>query len=152
MTVGLSGTRSRLLLTTSGIAVFVLMPPKLATAEPVTVTADVVKIVDGDTIDVRDDIRGHLRIRVLGIDTPETVDPKKTVGCWGPEATTFAKTNLVGHRVALVIDPTQDAHDKYGRTLAYIVKSDGWDYSIEAARAGNSAIESLRAQASSATR
>ncbi|MGB3676772.1 MAG: thermonuclease family protein [Candidatus Nanopelagicales bacterium] len=99
-------------------------------------TADVVKVVDGDTIDVRDDQRGRLRIRVLGIDTPETVDPNRTVGCWGPEASAFARDALAGQRVALVGDPTQDSHDKYGRTLAYIVKADGWDYSIEAARAG----------------
>ena len=109
-----------------------------ATADPVSVvtTADVLKVVDGDTIDVHDDVRGRVRIRVLGIDTPETVDPNRTVGCWGPEASEFAKDTLVGQRVALVGDPTQDSHDKYGRTLAYIVKADGWDYSVEAARAG----------------
>lgn len=99
-------------------------------------TADVVKVVDGDTIDVRDDQRGRLRIRVLGIDTPETVDPNRTVGCWGPEASAFARDALAGQRVALIGDPTQDSHDRYGRTLAYLVKADGWDYSVEAARAG----------------
>ena len=54
----------------------------------------------------------------------------------GPEATAFAESTLVGQRVALVTDPTQDQHDRYGRTLAYLDKADGWDYSIEAARAG----------------
>ena len=63
-------------------------------------------------------------------------EPQITVGCWGPEASAFARDALAGQRVALVGDPTQDSHDKYGRTLAYIVKADGWDYSIEAARAG----------------
>jgi micrococcal nuclease len=38
--------------------------------------------------------------------------------------------------VALVLDPTQDSTDRYGRTLAYLVKGDGWNYAIEAARAG----------------
>ena len=94
------------------------------------------KVVDGDTIDIRDDVRGRLRVRVLGIDTPETKKPGYTVGCWGPEATEFARSTMVGQRVALVPDPTQDRTDRYGRTLAYLVRADGWDYSVEAARAG----------------
>jgi micrococcal nuclease len=115
-------------------AASLLAPP--ARADPVTVTASVLKVVDGDTVDVRDDVRGRLRIRVLGIDTPETRKPGYTVGCWGPEATDFAEVNLVGQRVAVVPDPTQNPSDRYGRTLAYLVKADGWDYSVEAARAG----------------
>lgn len=105
-------------------------------AEPVSTTASVLKVVDGDTIDIRDDVRGRLRVRVLGIDTPETKKPGYTVGCWGPEATEFAKSTLLGQRVALVPDPTQDRTDRYGRTLAYLVRADGRDYSVEAARAG----------------
>jgi micrococcal nuclease len=92
--------------------------------------------VEGDTIDIRDDNRGRLRVRLLGIDTPETKKPGFTVACWGTAATEFAKTTMLGQRVALVTDPTQDATDRYGRTLAYLVRADGWDYSIEAARAG----------------
>jgi micrococcal nuclease len=99
-------------------------------------TATVLRVVDGDTIDVIDDRRGRLRIRVLGIDTPETKKPGYTVGCWGPEATEFATSTMLGQRVALVPDPTQDRTDRYGRTLAYLVRADGWDYSIEAARNG----------------
>lgn len=107
-----------------------------ASADPVATTAVVLKVVDGDTVDIRDDVRGRLRVRVLGIDTPETVKPDSPVECWGPEATEFAKSNLVGQRVALITDPTQDRTDRYGRTLAYLVRADGWDYSVEAARAG----------------
>ena len=73
-------------------------------------------------------------MRLLGIDTPETKKPGFTVGCWGPEATDFAKTTMLGQRAALV--PTQDMTDQHGRTLAYLDKADGWDDSIEAARAG----------------
>jgi micrococcal nuclease len=36
----------------------------------------------------------------------------------------------------VVTDPTQDTTDRFGRTLAYLVRADGWDYSVEAARAG----------------
>jgi micrococcal nuclease len=100
------------------------------------VTATVLKVVDGDTIDIRDDVRGRLRIRIRGIDTPETKKPGFTVGCWGPEATEFAQSTMVGQRVVLVPDPTQDRTDRHGRTLAYLVRADGWDYSVEAARGG----------------
>ncbi|MFA5712378.1 thermonuclease family protein [Mycolicibacterium sp.] len=113
-----------------------LLGAPAAAADPVAVTATVLRVVDGDTIDVRDDVRGRLRIRILGIDTPETKKPGYTVGCWGPQATEFARANLVEQRVAIVYDPTQGMHDRYGRTLAYLVKADGWDYSVEAARAG----------------
>lgn len=117
------------------IAALFISPPTVA-ADPINATAFVLRVVDGDTIDIRDDNRGRLRVRILGIDTPETKKPGYTVGCWGPEATEFAKSTMVGQRVALVPDPTQDRTDRYGRTLAYLVRADGWDYSVEAARAG----------------
>jgi endonuclease YncB( thermonuclease family) len=90
----------------------------------------------GTPVDIVDDVRGRLRIRLLGIDTPETKKPGYTVGCWGPQATEFAKSTLLGQRVAFVTDPSQGMYDRFGRTLAYLDKADGWDYSIEAARAG----------------
>jgi micrococcal nuclease len=107
-----------------------------ARADSVATTATVLKVVDGDTVDIVDDVRGRLRIRLLGIDTPETKKPGYTVGCWGPEATQFAKDTLLGQRVAMIPDPTQDRTDRYGRTLAYLDRADGWDYSVEAVRAG----------------
>lgn len=113
-----------------------VVPPPSVLAQPVDTTAVVLKVVDGDTIDIRDDNRGRLRVRLLGIDAPETRKPGYTVGCWGPEATEFAKSTMMGQRVALVTDSTQDRTDRYGRTLAYLVRADGWDYSVEAARAG----------------
>lgn len=106
-------------------------------AAPVpTPTATVLRAVDGDTIDVRDDTRGRLRIRVLGIDSPELHKPGWSVGCFAPEAADFASRTLTGRRVALVPDASQDSHDRYGRTLAYVERDDGWNYSIEAVRAG----------------
>jgi micrococcal nuclease len=120
----------------AAVAMPLLVSSPTARAQPVDTTAVVLKVVDGDTIDIRDDNRGRLRVRILGIDTPETKKPAYTVGCWGPEATEFAKSTMVGQRVAFVSDPTQDQTDRYGRTLAYLVRADGWDYSVEAARAG----------------
>ena len=102
-------------ITAAGIAVLIgiaafISPPTVA-ADPIKTTAMVLKVVDGDTIDVQDDIRGRLRIRVLGIFTPETKTPGYTVGCWGPQATQFAQDTLLGQRVAVVVDPTQDRTD-----------------------------------------
>ena len=59
-----------------------------------------------------------------------------TVGCWGLEASEFAQSTLLGQRVAFVTDPSQGMYDRFGRSLAYVDKADGWDYSVEAARAG----------------
>jgi micrococcal nuclease len=96
----------------------------------------VLRVVDGDTIDVRDDTRGRLRVRLLGIDTPEVHRPGWSVGCWGPEAERFAAETLTGQRISLTADLTQDTHDRYGRTLAYISLADGRDFTVEAVRAG----------------
>ena len=123
-------------LAAGALVIAALIAPVRATADVVATTAEVLRVVDGDTIDIRDDVRGRLRVRILGIDTPETKKPGYGVACWGPEATEFATINLLGQRVAMQPDPTQDRTDRYGRTLAYLVKADGWDYSVEAARAG----------------
>ena len=75
------------------------------------------RVVDGDTVIVRAD-GGALRVRLLGIDTPETVDPDRPVGCFGPEASAYTKHLLTGRSVTLVYD--RELHDRYGRLLAYI--------------------------------
>ena len=51
----------------------------VAHADPVATTETVLKVVDGDTVDIVDDVRGRLRIRLLGIDTPENKKPGYTV-------------------------------------------------------------------------
>lgn len=84
----------------------------------------VTKVVDGDTIAV--DINGkNTTIRLIGLDTPETVDPRKPVQCFGEEASTKAKEVLTGKRVRIETDPSQGERDKYGRLLAYIFLEDG---------------------------
>ena len=110
--------------------------PPAAEAAPIATTATVLRVVDGDTVDVRDDTRGRIRVRLLGIDSPETKKPGYTIGCWGPQAAEFATETLSGQRVALDSDPTQDTRDRYGRSLAYIVLTDGRNFAAEAARAG----------------
>ena len=61
-----------------------------------------------------------VKIRMIGLDTPEVVDPRKPVQCFGREASARAKTILGGQAVYLETDPSQDTIDKYGRTLAYV--------------------------------
>jgi micrococcal nuclease len=64
-------------------------------------------------------------VRVLGIDTPETKDPRKPVQCFGLQASLRAHQLLDRQTVRLEGDPTQDTVDKYGRTLAYVWLPDG---------------------------
>jgi len=79
----------------------------------------VIKVVDGDTMDV--DIDGKIeRLRLIGIDTPETVDPRKEVQCFGKEASNKAKELLEGKFVTLESDETQSTRDKYKRLLVYV--------------------------------
>lgn len=81
--------------------------------------ARVVRVVDGDTI-VVDRAGTEVRVRLLGIDTPETVKPDSPVECFGPEASARTHELLDGQSVLLEADPTQDATDAYGRALAYV--------------------------------
>ncbi len=95
------------------------------------------RVVDGDTIEVRLATGGEpIRVRILGIDTPETVNPDTDVQCWGPEASVWARQQLDHRAVTLISDPVADATDRYGRALRYVVLPDGSNYSIVAAGAG----------------
>ena len=80
--------------------------------------ATVVHTVDGDTIDVQLRNGRIERVRILGADTPETVDPRKPVQCYGPEASAYTARRLFGQLVRLEDDV--ERHDIYGRRLAYV--------------------------------
>lgn len=84
----------------------------------------VLKVTDGDTINVEIDGKSNA-IRLIGIDTPETVDPRKPVQCYGKEASDEAKELLSGKSVSLEDDATQGDKDKYNRLLRYIYLEDG---------------------------
>ena len=84
----------------------------------------VTKVVDGDTIWVEGEGE-RLKVRLIGVDTPETVHPTKGVECYGPESSDFAKDILAGTQVAIVTDASQGEVDKYGRTLAYVFLPEG---------------------------
>ena len=85
---------------------------------------EVLNVVDGDTFDIKIDNK-KVRVRMLGIDTPETVDPRKTVQCFGKEASNKTKELLSNHSVYLETDNSQSLEDKYNRILAYITREDG---------------------------
>lgn len=84
----------------------------------------VVAVVDGDTLDV--ELAGTVeRVRLIGVDTPETVKPNTPVECFGKEASAFTRQLLGGQTVYVEDDPSQDTRDRYGRLLAYVWLADG---------------------------
>ena len=88
------------------------------------------RVVDGDTIVVRD----VGRVRLIGVDTPETVHPGRPVEFFGKEASAFTKRLVDGKRVRLEYD--QQRTDRYGRTLAYVHLPDGTFVNAEIIRRG----------------
>jgi micrococcal nuclease len=80
---------------------------------------EVIKVVDGDTFDIKVGEQ-TVKVRMIGIDTPETVDPRKVVQCFGKEASDKTKELLLNKQVTLETDPTQRITDRYGRVLAYV--------------------------------
>jgi micrococcal nuclease len=85
------------------------------TGEPTEMSeAKVIRVIDGDTIE----IEGGERVRYIGIDAPETVEPRKAAECFGPEATAKNKELVEGKTVRLEKDLTD--RDKYNRLLRYV--------------------------------
>lgn len=84
----------------------------------------VVRDVDGDTIDVS--IEGKTEtVRLIGVDTPETHDPRKPVQCFGVAAANYTRGLVEGKSVRLVADPQDNNRDKYHRLLRYVYLPDG---------------------------
>jgi len=103
--------------------------------KPTDAFVTVTKVVDGDTVDVL--INGKTeRVRLLGINTPETVDPRKTVECFGKEASAKTKELLNGKDVKLESDPSQGDRDKYQRLLRYIFLADGTNVNLALVQQG----------------
>jgi micrococcal nuclease len=90
-------------------------------AGPTSATAVVTRVVDGDTIEAR--IGGGVEdVRLIGVDTPETVKPGTPVQCFGRRASDFTHRALEGRRVRLVFGA--ERRDVYGRLLAYVYLGD----------------------------
>jgi micrococcal nuclease len=82
------------------------------------------QVYDGDTIAVQMDNRTE-KVRMIGVDTPETHKPNSPVECGGPEASDYTKKMLSGTQVRLETDPTNQNRDRYDRLLRYIYLPDG---------------------------
>jgi len=97
-------------------------------------SAEVTRVIDGDTIEVTvtatvpgasagEAVVGRsYDVRLIGIDTPESVDPRKEVQCFGREAAAAARALLEGHEVRMAVD-VEEA-DAFGRLLRYVYLGD----------------------------
>ncbi len=102
----------------------VITPPVTETASPLASSSvqlqnsvQVVRVIDGDTIEVN--LQGkNTKVRLIGVDTPETVDPRRGVQCFGKEASNQTKSLVDQKRVILTKDVSET--DKFGRLLRYV--------------------------------
>jgi endonuclease YncB( thermonuclease family) len=97
-----------------------LRPEDLSTTTPDTYR--VMQVIDGDTVDIYKD-GGNVRLRLVGMDTPEVVDPRKPVQCFGREASAEGHKLLDGQWVRLEYDEVSGTYDRYGRMLAYVFRA-----------------------------
>jgi len=84
--------------------------------------ATLVRVVDGDTVEVEVDGQRE-KVRLIGIDTPETKKPNSPVECFGPEASAFT-TSLLPDGTPLLLERDVEARDDYDRLLAYVYRAD----------------------------
>ncbi len=95
----------------------------------------VTQFEDGDTLLV--DMAGkEEKIRFIGVDTPETKDPRKPVQCFGRAASEFTRNLVDDQPVRLEADPTNTNRDRYGRLLRYVYIPDGQLVNLEIIRQG----------------
>lgn len=98
---------------------------QLVTSAPQVAASDytVTEVSDGDTIKVKMGDKTET-IRFIGVDTPETRDPRKAVQCFGKQASDFTKSLLLNKQVRLESDPNDSDRDKYKRLLRYVYLGD----------------------------
>lgn len=95
----------------------------------------VTQFEDGDTLLV--DMHGvEEKVRFIGVDTPETKDPRKPVQCFGKAASQFTKSLIGDQPVRLEADPTNTNRDRYGRLLRYVYLPDGTLVNLEIIKQG----------------
>ena len=90
----------------------------------------VVSATDGDTITINYN-GANEKVRLVGLDTPETKDPRKPVQCFGQEASTKMSELVSGKKVRIEFDSTQGQRDKYGRLLLFVFLEDGRNLAYE---------------------
>jgi len=81
----------------------------------------VIRVIDGGTIVVQ--VNGHPEtVRLIGVETPETKEPRKPVEYFGKEASRFTSSLVKGQRVRLEIQTSPTSRDRYGRLLAFVFR------------------------------
>lgn len=105
-----------------GVFVFIQSPSINKQALVARETAKVLWVVDGDTLKVLLNNKEET-VRLIGMDTPETLDERKPVQCFGKEASDKTKEILKGKTITLESDSAQQERDKYGRLLRYVFLS-----------------------------
>lgn len=111
----------RRLLALAILAALAAAAPAVDGAGGETIDGRVTSVTDGDTLRVRaaDGARREYRVRLIGIDTPETSRPNTPVECGARSASAFMARRAARRRVVLRTDPTQDTYDRYDRLLAH---------------------------------
>ncbi|MSZ93672.1 MAG: nuclease [Actinobacteria bacterium] len=126
------------------LSLFVLVLDTVArhSATPYAAEPTVIDVVDGDTIDVRIGYKRQ-RIRILGLDTPETKDPRKPVQCFGREASNHT-AQLLPPGTIVRLERDIEEHDAYNRLLAYVWRaSDGLFINLDLVAGGYADILSI---------
>lgn len=106
-----------------------------AVSNPAAEMRRVLRVIDGDTIV----LSPNEKVRLIGVDAPETAHPRKVVECFGKNAKEFTRAAVEGKTVRLVFDEanTRRKHkDKYGRTLGYLYTEEGIHLNAELIRQG----------------
>jgi len=119
------------------LAQLAIPAPDLSAAQSVIVLS----VADGDTLNV---LVGESieKVRLVGVDAPESKDPREDVGFYGAEASAFLENLLKGERVYLLPEPGSD-RDKYGRRLAHVYRApDGLWVNLELVRQGYAQVYS----------
>jgi micrococcal nuclease len=105
-------------------------PPPTGPLAPGGEVVTITRVADGDTFTTAE----AGTVRIIGVDTPETVKPGTPVQCYGPQATAHARQVLRPGRTVTLVSETRDGrpdgrasarHDRYGRRLAYVWLTDG---------------------------
>ena len=98
-------------------------------------TYQVLRVTDGDTIHINYNGKNE-KVRLIGLDTPETKDPRKPIQCFGREATAKMTELAENKNIRLEFDKTQGERDKYGRLLAFVYSEDSKNLAYEMIRQG----------------
>lgn len=131
-----SSLRFRVVVTQTILVSILLAACTSRVSVPVSNEAILTNVVDGDTVVLRFGDRQEERVRLLGIDTPETVDPTRPVQCFGHEAAVYLD-ELLPPGTNVIVERDVEARDRFGRLLVYLYRaSDDLFVNAEMLRSG----------------